>query len=106
MHISTISALGRSIRVGTNDLSQPRRPLLLFNGIGASIELVAPFTEAMQRAGIPSVVFDIPGGPAGTYAGQCHGVEVHGCTPLASRDVVEIGSTQAGRFEAVIGSAG
>jgi hypothetical protein len=25
---------------------------------------------------------------------------------LASRDVVEIGSTQAGRFEAVIGSAG
>lgn len=36
-------------------------PLVLFNAIGASIELVEPFTEAMQRAGIPSVVFDIPG---------------------------------------------
>jgi poly(3-hydroxyalkanoate) depolymerase len=61
MHINTISALGFSIRVGTTPVSEPRRPLLLFNGIGASLELVAPFTEAMQRVGVPSVVFDIPG---------------------------------------------
>ena len=61
MHISTISVLDLSIRVGTTSVSEPRRPLLLFNGVGASIELVAPFTEAMQRVGIPSVVFDIPG---------------------------------------------
>jgi poly(3-hydroxyalkanoate) depolymerase len=61
MHISTISVLGFSIRVGTTSVSEPRRPLLLFNGIGASIELVVPFTEAMQRVGIPTVVFDIPG---------------------------------------------
>jgi poly(3-hydroxyalkanoate) depolymerase len=61
MHISTISVLGFSIRLGTTSVSEPRRPLLLFNGIGASIELVVPFTEAMQRVGIPSVVFDIPG---------------------------------------------
>jgi poly(3-hydroxyalkanoate) depolymerase len=61
MHISTISVLGFSIRVGTTSVSEPRRPLLLFNGIGASIELVVPFTEAMRREGIPSVVFDIPG---------------------------------------------
>jgi len=61
MHISTISVLGFSIRVGTTPVSEPRLFLLLFNGIGASIELVVPFTEAMQRAGIPSVVFDIPG---------------------------------------------
>jgi poly(3-hydroxyalkanoate) depolymerase len=61
MHISTISVLGFSIRVGTTSVSKPRRPLLLFNGIGASIELVVPFTEAMQRVGIPTVVFDIPG---------------------------------------------
>ena len=61
MHIDTISALGCSIRVGTTSVPEPRRPLLLFNGIGASIELVVPFTEAMQRVGIPSVVFDIPG---------------------------------------------
>ncbi len=61
MHIDTISALGFSIRVGTTSVREPRRPLLVFNGIGASIELVAPFTEAMQRVGIPSVVFDIPG---------------------------------------------
>jgi poly(3-hydroxyalkanoate) depolymerase len=61
MHIDTISALGFSIRVGTTSVHEPRRPLLLFNGIGASIELTQPFTEAMQRVGIPSVVFDIPG---------------------------------------------
>ena len=61
MHIDTISALGFSIRVGTTPVREPRRPLLLFNGIGASIEFVEPFTEAMQREGIPSVVFDIPG---------------------------------------------
>jgi poly(3-hydroxyalkanoate) depolymerase len=61
MHIDTISALGLSIRVGTTSVREPRRPLLVFNGIGASIELVAPFTEAMQLVGIPSVVFDIPG---------------------------------------------
>ena len=61
MHISTISVRGFSIRVGTTSVPEPRRPLLLFNGIGASIELVVPFTEAMQRVGIPSVVFDIPG---------------------------------------------
>src|ERR1700728_5307788 len=61
MHIDTISALGLSIRVGTTSVREPRRPLLVFNGIGASIELVGPFTEAMQRVGIPSVVFDVPG---------------------------------------------
>jgi poly(3-hydroxyalkanoate) depolymerase len=61
MHIDTISALGFSIRVGTTSVREPRRPLLVFNGIGASIELTKPFTEAMQRVGIPSVVFDIPG---------------------------------------------
>jgi poly(3-hydroxyalkanoate) depolymerase len=61
MRIDTISALGLSIRVGTTSVHEPRRPLLVFNGIGASIELVAPFTEALQRVGIPSVIFDIPG---------------------------------------------
>jgi poly(3-hydroxyalkanoate) depolymerase len=61
MNISTISASGLSIRVGTTSVSEPRRPLLLINGIGASIELVLPFTRAMWRAGIPCVVFDIPG---------------------------------------------
>ena len=61
MHIETISALGLSIRIGITSVREPRRPLLVFNGIGASIELVAPFTEVMQRVGIPSVVFDIPG---------------------------------------------
>ena len=46
MHIDTISALGLSIRVGTTSVREPRRPLLVFSGIGASIELVAPFTDS------------------------------------------------------------
>jgi poly(3-hydroxyalkanoate) depolymerase len=35
--------------------------LLLFNGIGASLELFKPFTKAMRREGFPTIIFDVPG---------------------------------------------
>ena len=47
------------LRVGVRpgDKSQP--PLLLFNGIGANIELVGPFLEALD--GLEAIIFDVPG---------------------------------------------
>ena len=49
---------GQTLRVGIRS-GDTRRPLLLFNGIGANIELIAPFLEALP--GPELVVFDIPG---------------------------------------------
>jgi poly(3-hydroxyalkanoate) depolymerase len=50
---------GQTLRVGIRpgDRSQP--PLLLFNGIGANIELVGPFLEALN--GPEAIIFDVPG---------------------------------------------
>ena len=54
------------IRVGQQDLwvavkpgLKDRPPLLLFNGIGANLELADPFMRAMTDVEV--VIFDIPG---------------------------------------------
>lgn len=51
---------GRTLRVGVRPGHDPAStPLLLFNGIGANIELVEPFLDALP--GREAVVFDVPG---------------------------------------------
>jgi poly(3-hydroxyalkanoate) depolymerase len=50
---------GQTLRVGVRPGDMARPPLLLFNGIGANIELVEPFLDALE--GPPAVVFDVPG---------------------------------------------
>jgi poly(3-hydroxyalkanoate) depolymerase len=50
---------GQTLRVGVRAGDRARPPLLLFNGIGANIELVEPFLEAL--AGPEAIVFDVPG---------------------------------------------
>ena len=56
----------RMMRVGRQELwvavkpgAKDRRPLLLFNGIGANLELAEPFMRAMDER--ECVIFDIPG---------------------------------------------
>src|SRR5258706_15811626 len=53
----TIDVHGQLLKVGV------RRgkgvPLLIFNGIGANMELLEPLTRALQ--GIETIVFDLPG---------------------------------------------
>jgi poly(3-hydroxyalkanoate) depolymerase len=56
----------RMFRVGRQDIwvavkpgSKDRPPLLLFNGIGANLELAEPFMRAMTNVEV--VIFDIPG---------------------------------------------
>jgi poly(3-hydroxyalkanoate) depolymerase len=50
---------GQVLRVGVRRGEKARLPLLLFNGIGANIELVEPFLDALD--GIEAVIFDMPG---------------------------------------------
>jgi poly(3-hydroxyalkanoate) depolymerase len=58
MRIVTVG--GRALRVSVRDGAPGRTPLLLCNGIGASLELLEPFADALdpQR---PVIRFDMPG---------------------------------------------
>src|SRR5215831_10937697 len=47
------------LRVGVRRSEKTHPPLLLFNGIGANIELIGPFLDALD--GPEAVVFDVPG---------------------------------------------
>src|SRR5215467_7118438 len=47
------------LRVGVRPGDNTRPPMLLFNGIGASIELVTPFLQALK--GPEAIIFDVPG---------------------------------------------
>ena len=57
-----IEIFGHSIRVSVRRTGREGPPLLLFNGIGANLELLQPFIEALGD--IETVVFDIPGAGA------------------------------------------
>ncbi len=59
MEIRSVDVDGRRLRVAVRrgDTRQP--PLLIFNGVGANLELVEPFIKAMPDGEI--VIFDIPG---------------------------------------------
>jgi poly(3-hydroxyalkanoate) depolymerase len=50
---------GQLLRVGIRPGKTGRPPLLIFNGIGANLELVEPFTAALGE--VETIVFDIPG---------------------------------------------
>ena len=60
--VRMMEADGRQLRVARWRASKGRKskaPLLFFNGIGASIELVAPFARAMGERDF--IIFDMPG---------------------------------------------
>ena len=59
MQISLHEVEGQTLRVGVRRGAQTTPPLLLFNGIGANIELVAPFLDELQ--GPDAIIFDVPG---------------------------------------------
>ena len=56
--VREITVWGRRLRVATRPGSG--RPLVLCNGIGASLNLLQPFVDALDPA-IPVVRFDVPG---------------------------------------------
>src|SRR5262249_45362670 len=59
MQISLHEIEGQTLRVGVRRGDRARPALLLFNGIGANIELIEPFLEALD--GPEAIVFDVPG---------------------------------------------
>jgi poly(3-hydroxyalkanoate) depolymerase len=59
MQISLHDIEGQMLRVGIRRGDEARPPLLLFNGIGANIELVEPFLDAL--GGGEAIIFDVPG---------------------------------------------
>src|SRR5687768_15293650 len=60
-HVRTVTAAGRTLRVSVRPGTDPSVPaLLLMNGIGASLEVLQPFVDALDPR--RSVVrFDVPG---------------------------------------------
>jgi|SRR5438046_1644367 pimeloyl-ACP methyl ester carboxylesterase len=59
MQISLYDVQGQTLRVGIRRGEKTRAPLLIFNGIGANIELVQPFLDALD--GPEAIIFDVPG---------------------------------------------
>lgn len=57
--IFTVSVAEQELRVALMGPADAERVLLVFNGIGASLETVAPFAERFRRTRI--LTFDIPG---------------------------------------------
>src|SRR5438067_12815879 len=59
MQISLYDVQGQTLRVGIRRGEKTRAPLLIFNGIGANIELVQPFLDALD--GPEAIIFGVPG---------------------------------------------
>ncbi len=57
--IRTLQVAGQELRVAMMGSADAKRTLLVFNGIGASLETVAPFAERFRRTRI--LTFDVPG---------------------------------------------
>jgi poly(3-hydroxyalkanoate) depolymerase len=59
MNIQMMRVSGQELRVGVKSGASDRPPLLLFNGIGANLELARPFFGELGDT--TAVIFDIPG---------------------------------------------
>jgi poly(3-hydroxyalkanoate) depolymerase len=59
MQIRQVDMFGISLRVAIWPGKRAQPPLLMFNGIGASLELLAPFADALGD--IEAIAFDLPG---------------------------------------------
>jgi poly(3-hydroxyalkanoate) depolymerase len=57
--IRTLRVAGQEVRVALHGRDTARRTLLVFNGIGASLETVAPFAAHFRDTRV--VTFDVPG---------------------------------------------
>ena len=57
--IRLIDVDGQRLLVGHRPGDRKQPPLLMFNGIGGNIELLAPLAEALSRREL--IIFDVPG---------------------------------------------
>ncbi|RLA05230.1 MAG: poly(3-hydroxyalkanoate) depolymerase [Gammaproteobacteria bacterium] len=61
MQFSTIKIKGQSLRVGIKTGSNNKPPLLIFNGLGSSLEVLQPFVNSKAVEDFEIIAFDIPG---------------------------------------------
>jgi poly(3-hydroxyalkanoate) depolymerase len=59
LDIRMVEVDGQLLRVGIQRGTGQLPPLLIFNGVGANLELVEPFAAALQ--GVEIIIFDVPG---------------------------------------------
>jgi poly(3-hydroxyoctanoate) depolymerase len=59
MEIRQIDVYGSTVRVAIWPGNREKTPLLMFNGIGSSLELLVPFADALGD--IETIAFDVPG---------------------------------------------
>ncbi|MEM5458336.1 poly(3-hydroxyalkanoate) depolymerase [Paraburkholderia phytofirmans] len=59
MQIQMVDLNGQLLRIATRQGSDASPPLLIFNGIGANLELVEPFVAALEDVSV--IIFDVPG---------------------------------------------
>jgi poly(3-hydroxyalkanoate) depolymerase len=59
LQIQTIDLDGQTLRVATSSGSDASPPLVVFNGIGANLELIEPFVAALDDVRV--IIFDVPG---------------------------------------------
>ncbi len=59
----TIDLDGQTIRTAVRPGNSQMVPLLIFNGIGANLELVMPFVQALDPE-LEVIAFDVPGSAA------------------------------------------
>ncbi len=59
LHIGTLYIGSQQLRVGIRPGTMAGNPLLLFNGIGANMELVGPFLAELPEREV--LIFDVPG---------------------------------------------
>ena len=57
--IEMINVGGQVLRVATKPGKEGRVPMLMFNGIGANLELAFPYLAAAKDT--PAIIFDVPG---------------------------------------------
>jgi poly(3-hydroxyalkanoate) depolymerase len=81
----TVEVDGQRLRVGVRHGSGP--PLLLFNGIGANLELLEPVTQSLE--GLETIVFDVPG--VGGSVRRCTPYRLRGLARLAERMLTQLG---------------
>src|SRR5690348_2618512 len=88
----SLTAGGRAIRVAVREGTPGRPPLLLCNGIGASLELLQPFVDALDpRRGV--IRFDMPG--IGGSPPPVVPYHLAGSAPLLSGLLDQLGYQQA-----------
>ena len=59
LDIRMMEVEGQKLRVATKSGPEGKPPLLMFNGIGANLELGVPFLSQLRRTG--AIIFDVPG---------------------------------------------